>query len=137
MAALPRAEATSTPPEMPLLDALRFTPRGFSTWIRVSPGPARVSTARRRGLAGIAAERDVTRAPEKAEPRAAVTVLTAGAKADMTKRDGWNDARVGVMRAGARRGERASRGTRPSDRLRRRDRVRGTAPYLRASNPAS
>ena len=74
LAALPRAEAISTPPEMPLLDALRLTPRGLSTETRVSPAAARVVTTRRVGAA--AAALDLTRAPAKEEPRTAVRVAT-------------------------------------------------------------
>jgi hypothetical protein len=71
LAALPRADAISTPPETPLLDALRLTPRGFSTVMIVSPAAARVATTRRAGPAAATAL-DLTRAPAKEEPRTAV-----------------------------------------------------------------
>ena len=98
-AALPFAEATSTPPETPFLDALSATPRGFSTWIKVSPGPARVTVLRRARVAGTA--RLLRRAPAKAEPRAAVTLAT-GARAAMANRRLRSEARAGVAQGGAR-----------------------------------
>ena len=79
LAALPRAEAISTPPEMPLLDALRLTPRGLSTEMRVSPAAARVVTTRRVGAAAGAL--DLTRAPAKEEPRTAVRGVATLARA--------------------------------------------------------